>query len=188
MEPDGKNLTMPEQGKILYDWPNAGIEEPLVLSAPDQLGTEPYDVTIVGAGVVGCAIAYNLSQYQLRVLLVEKRYDVGEGTSKGNSAIIHTGFDSTPGSLESHLVTQASRKWPELAQKLKIPFEPSGALLLAIDDEQEGKLEKIHEKALTNGVDDVRLVDAAEAKHLESNASSDVRGGPFQMPILTDSS
>lgn len=112
---------MPMQGKILYDWPNAKIEESLILSALDQLGTEPYDVTIVGAGVVGCAIAYNLSQYQLRVLLVDKRYDVGEGTSKGNSAIIATGFDATPGSLESQLVTQASRKWPELAHKLKIP-------------------------------------------------------------------
>ena len=100
---------MPIQGKILYDWPNAKIEESLVLSALDQLGTEPYDVTIVGAGVVGCAIAYNLSQYQLRVLLVDKRYDVGEGTSKGNSAIIATGFDATPGSLEWQLVTQASR-------------------------------------------------------------------------------
>jgi glycerol-3-phosphate dehydrogenase len=175
------NLTMPKQGKILYDWPNAGIEETLVLSAPDQLGTEPYDVTIVGAGVVGCAVAYILSQYQLRVLLVEKRYDVGEGTSKANSAIVHTGFDATPGSLESQLVTRASRKWPELAQKLKIPFEPLGAFLLAVNDEQEGQLEKIHAKALTNGVDDVRLVDAAEAKRLEPNASSDVRGG-FLVP------
>ncbi|MCH7556027.1 MAG: NAD(P)/FAD-dependent oxidoreductase [Planctomycetes bacterium] len=185
--------TMPMQGKILYDWPNAKIEESLVLSALDQLGTEPYDVTIVGAGVVGCAIAYNLSQYQLRVLLVDKRYDVGEGTSKGNSAIIATGFDATPGSLESQLVTQASRKWPEMAHKLKIPFEQSGALLLAIDDEQEGKLEKIHEEALANGVDDVRLVDAAEAKRLEPNASSKVRGGllipresiadPFTTPV-----
>ncbi len=168
---------MPMQGKILYDWPNARLEESLILSALDQLETEPYDVIIVGAGVVGCAIAYNLSQYQLRVLLVEKRCDVGEGTSKGNSAIIHTGFDATPGSLESQLVTQASRKWPELAHKLKIPFELSGALLLAIDDEQEGKLEKIHEKALTNGVNDVRLVDAVEAERLEPNASSKVQGG-----------
>jgi glycerol-3-phosphate dehydrogenase len=163
------------RGKILYNWPQAGIDAPLIFSAPDQLGSEAYDVAIVGAGVVGCAIAYVLSQYQLRVLLVEKNYDVGEGTSKGNSAIVHTGFDAVPGSLESQLVTRASRKWPELAQKLKIPFAPLGALLLALDHEQQGTLEKIHEKALANGVDDGRLMDAAQARQLEPNASPEAK-------------
>ncbi len=164
------------RGRILYNWAHAGIDESLTFSGSDQLGREAYDVAIVGAGVVGCAIAYVLSQYQLRVLLVEKNYDVGEGTSKSNSAIVHTGFDAVPGSLESQLVTRASERWPELARKLKIPFEAVGALLLALDPEQQATLTKIQEKALANGVNDGRLMDAAEARKLEPNASPDVRG------------
>ena len=77
--------------------------------------------------MVGCALAYKLSQYQLKILLIDKNYDVGEGTSKGNSAIVHTGFDATVGSLESQLVTRASGQWPILAEKLKIPYDPCGA-------------------------------------------------------------
>ena len=69
---------------------------------------ECYDVAVVGAGVVGCALSRELSQYSgLRVLLIEARNDVGEATSKGNAAIVHTGFDAEPGSLESKLVAGA---------------------------------------------------------------------------------
>ena len=65
---------------------------------------EQYDVAVIGAGVVGCAIAMELSKYSLRTILLEARSDIGAGTSKANSAILHTGFDATPGSLESRLV------------------------------------------------------------------------------------
>ena len=142
-----------------------------------QLGPEPYDVVIVGAGVVGCALAYKLSQFQLRILLIDKNYDVSEGTSKGNSAIVHTGFDAAPGTLESQLVTQASRQWPRLAQELKIPFEQIGAVLIAVDDEQRNQLPKIVAKALANGVDDVEELSASEVRALEPYVSSEVRGG-----------
>ncbi|MDR3676962.1 MAG: NAD(P)/FAD-dependent oxidoreductase [Acidobacteriota bacterium] len=169
--------TSSRQGNILYDWPGEGCESSLKFLDSAQLGPQPYDAVIVGAGVVGCALAYRLSRFQLRVLLVDKNFDVGEGSSKGNSAIIHTGFDATPGSLESELVTQASRQWPTLAEKLKIPYDPCGAVLLAIDDEQEAQLPKIHKKALANGVDDVRLLTPPELREIEPNAPPDVRGG-----------
>ena len=87
---------MNANGRLLYDWPDDDIDESLRFSDPAQLGEDPYDIVIVGAGVVGCALAYKLSQYKLRVLLLDKNYDVGEATSKGNSAIIHTGFDAVP--------------------------------------------------------------------------------------------
>jgi glycerol-3-phosphate dehydrogenase len=165
------------QGKVLYDWAGEGCESGLKFLDCTQLRSQPYDAAIVGAGVVGCALAYRLSKFQLRVLLVDKNYDVGEGTSKGNSAIVHTGFDATPGSLESKLVTGASSQWPALAEKLKIPYMQCGAVLLAIDDAQGAQLPKIHKKALENGVNDVRLLSASEAKELEPQAPEYIRGG-----------
>jgi len=184
---------MVAKGKLLYDWPGQGCEPELRLQNSAQLAREPYDVAIVGAGVVGCALAFRLSQCRLRVVLIEKHYDVGEGTSKGNSAIIHTGFDATPGTLESRLVTAASSQWPALAQKLKVPFDPCGALLLALDDAQGAQLADIYKKSLSNGVEDVRLLAPAEVKELEPNAPDGVRGGllvpreaivdPFAAPI-----
>lgn len=185
--------TSSRRGNILYDWPGEGCESSLKFLDSAQLGPQPYDAVIVGAGVVGCALAYRLSGFQLRVLLVDKNFDVGEGSSKGNSAIIHTGFDATPGSLESRLVTQASRQWPALAEKLKVPLEACGAVLLAIDEEQEAQLPKIYKKALANGVEDVRLLKSPEVRELEPKAPPYVRGGlavpresiadPFAVPV-----
>lgn len=166
---------MNASGRLIYDWPDGDLEEAVQFSG--QLDEAPYDVVIVGAGVVGCALAYKLSQYRLRVLLLDKNYDVGEATSKGNSAIVHTGFDAAPGTLESQLVTQASRQWPELAEKLKIPFEKCGAMVLAITDEQNKKLDTIHAKAVSNGVDDVQLLSAAQTRELEPSVPQDILGG-----------
>jgi len=162
-------------GRLMYDWPDGYLDESVQFS--EQTDQDPYDVAIVGAGVVGCALAYKLSQYRLRVLLLDKNFDVGEATSKGNSAIVHTGFDAAQGTLESQLVTQASRQWPEMAQKLKIPYEECGALLLALDEEQHNQLEKIHAKAINNGVDDVRLLSADATRQLEANIPQGVLGG-----------
>jgi len=82
-----------------------------------------YDVVIVGAGVIGCAIARELSKYELKIALLDKNSDVGEGTSKGNSAIMHTGFDAPPGSLESRLVREGSELYRKtIAPELGLPI------------------------------------------------------------------
>ncbi|MEA1951953.1 MAG: NAD(P)/FAD-dependent oxidoreductase, partial [Planctomycetota bacterium] len=165
------------KGRVWYCRPGSNSDDSTGFHNTGQTLGEPYDVAIIGAGVVGCALAYRLSQYQVRVLLIDRHFDVGEDTSKANSAIIHTGFDATPDSLESRLVTGASRLWPQLAEKLKIPFDPISALLVALDQEQADQLGALHKKALANGVDDVEVVDAAKARQIEPNAGSDVRGG-----------
>ncbi len=135
-------------------------------------------MVVTGAGVVGAALAMELSQYRLRVLLVESKHDVGEGTSKANAAIVHTGFDATPGSLESQLVVQASLEWPEMAARLQIPFRECGALLVAKGPEQTALLPEIHAKAVSNGTEDcVRVLSAAEVFALEPEVSPDVCGG-----------
>ena len=158
----------------MYNWPGASLNGALNFPDPSQLNEELYDVVIIGAGVVGCALAYKLSMYKLRILLLDKKYDVGEATSKGNSAIIHTGFDTTEGTLESRLVTKASKQWSELAEKLKIPYEQCGALLLAVDETQNKQLDAVYDRALKNGVDDVELISGEDARKQEPNISEDV--------------
>ncbi len=65
-----------------------------------------YDFVVLGAGIVGSAIARELARYDLTLALVEARDDVGDGTSKANTAILHTGFDAKPGTLESRMVSR----------------------------------------------------------------------------------
>ncbi|MFB7267267.1 FAD-dependent oxidoreductase, partial [Streptomyces nojiriensis] len=93
-----------------------------------------YDVTVVGAGVVGTAIARELARLPLRIALVDASDDVGDGTSKANTAILHTGFDAVPGSLESRLVREGHRLLSAYAAESGIPVEPLGALLVAWDE------------------------------------------------------
>lgn len=164
-------------GRLWYGYPPGRFDAAYCLTPRSRPDNTDYDIAIIGAGVVGCAVAFELSKYRLRTILIDKNYDVGEGTSKANSAIIHTGFDATPGTLESELVTGAARLWPELAAKLKVPMLETGAIVLAIDEEQEQTLKSIHRKALDNGVDDVELVDAKTARQLEPHANPHVRGG-----------
>ncbi len=164
------------KGQVLYDWPKGWCENKLRLSENDDAQDVLYDVAIIGAGVVGCALAYHLSQYQLKILLLDKNHDVGEGTSKANSAIIHTGFDATPGTLESRLVTRASHMWPGVAKELKIPMQQSSAMVLALTKEEETLLPELLKKSIQNGVEDVRLVSGDEARKLEPNISEAVKG------------
>ena len=101
------------------------------------------DVLIAGGGVVGCAIARELSLFDLRVTLLEAGPDVGAGTSKANTALLHTGFDAKPGTLEAELVVRGYEQLGRYAQRVGIPVERTGALLVAWSEEQLGSLDGI---------------------------------------------
>lgn len=111
----------------------------------------PVDVLIIGAGVVGTAIARTLAQYELSCTVVEVGNDVGTGTTKANTAILHTGFDAVPGSLESRLVRRGAELLRLYAVQAGIPLERTGALLIAWTAEQAAQLAGIEDKARTNG-------------------------------------
>jgi glycerol-3-phosphate dehydrogenase len=120
------------------------------------------DVVIIGAGVVGTAIARALSRYELGCVLVDAAGDVGTGTTKANTAILHTGFDAVPGSLESRLLRRGSALLRDYAAQAGIPVERTGALLIAWTPEQEAELPAIAEKSRQNGYTAVRPVTRAE--------------------------
>ena len=94
------------------------------------------DVVVIGAGAIGCAIARELSKYEINVIVVDKNDDVGGDASKSNSAIIHTGYDAAPGTLESQLVVAANPMYDEIVKDLDVPFARIGAILPAITQEQ----------------------------------------------------
>ncbi|MEU9804038.1 FAD-dependent oxidoreductase [Streptomyces sp. NPDC051000] len=135
-----------------------------------------YDVTVVGAGVVGAAIARELARLPLRVALVEASDDVGAGTSKANTAILHTGFDAVPGSLEARLVRDGQRLLTAYAAESGIPVEPLGALLVAWDAEQWAALPDLADKAVRNGYRAARIIPAEEVRAREPRLGPGVRG------------
>jgi glycerol-3-phosphate dehydrogenase len=138
---------------------------------------EFYDVVIIGAGVVGSAIAHQLSRYQLRCALLDAAADVGAKTSKGNTAIWHTGFDATPGSLEAKLLRRSYPLIAEFVEQAGIPVERLGGLLLAWNDEQAQALPNLLARAHQNGVTDARMVTSEEIYRREPHLNPGVLGG-----------
>jgi glycerol-3-phosphate dehydrogenase len=136
-----------------------------------------FDVAVVGAGVVGCAIARRLAVDGASVVLLDRADDVGDGTSKANTAILHTGFDAVPGSLESALVARGHGLLADYAAAAGIAAERTGALLVAWDDEQEAALPGLLAKAEANGYHDGTLIEAAEIRAREPNLGQGARSG-----------
>ena len=134
---------------------------------------------IIGAGAVGCAIAHELSKYNVKVTVVEKNEDVGGCASKSNSAIIHTGYDAAPGTLESQLVVAANPMYDDLCKDLDIPFKRIGAILPAVTDEQFERLPEIKEKAFRNHVYDVEFKTGEELLAMEPELNPNVKGGLY---------
>ena len=137
------------------------------------------DVVVIGAGAVGCAVARELSKYNVKVIVVDKNEDVGGDASKSNSAIIHTGYDASPDTLESKLVVAANPMYDTLCKELDIPFKRIGAILPAFTDEQFEKLPSIKEKAFKNHVYDVEYKSGKELLEMEPNLNKEVKGGLY---------
>jgi glycerol-3-phosphate dehydrogenase len=135
-----------------------------------------YDVAIVGAGDVGTALARELARFELRIALVEAGRDVGAGTSKANTAILHTGFDAKPGSLEARLVARGHGLLLAYGEQVGVPIERTGALLVAWDAEQLARLEPIRATAERNGYARARVVGADELRRLEPHLGAGALG------------
>lgn len=145
------------------------------------LSDTKYDVIIIGAGVVGCAMARRFTLDGARVAVLEKAADVLDGASKANSAILHTGFDALPGSLEQACVADGYHEYIEIRESLGLPLLRSGAIVLAWSADQLARLEGLVEKAHQNGIGDVALRSRAEILAQEPQLSPALRGG-FVVP------
>jgi glycerol-3-phosphate dehydrogenase len=136
-----------------------------------------FDVAVIGAGVVGAAVARALSAFDLRTVLIEAGPDVGTGTSKANTAILHTGFDAAPGSMEARLVARGYALMSAYAAEVGIPVETTGACLVAWNEEEVVQLPAIEEKAAANGCRDLRRLSADELYAMEPHLGPGARAG-----------
>ena len=135
-----------------------------------------YDVVVIGAGVVGTAIGRQLARYRLRTVLLERANDVGTGTSKANTAIVHTGFDTRPGSLESSLVRRGHELLRSYARASGIALEETGAVLVAWNAEQAARLDDVLAKARANGYERAARMDLDELARREPHLAEGATG------------
>jgi glycerol-3-phosphate dehydrogenase len=140
-----------------------------------------YQVAIIGAGVVGCAIFRELSLNGITCVLLERGADILSGASKGNSAILHTGFDAPPGSLEVRLMQAGRRRYLADRAQLGLPMLQTDAVLVAWSDAEVARLPMILEKAHKNGVADAAYMglEAKAALHVPGEHIID----PWSSPL-----
>ncbi len=138
-----------------------------------------YDVAIIGAGVIGSAIARELSKYDAKICVIERDEDVCTGTSKANSAIVHAGFDAKPGSLKAKLNVEGNAMMENLSKKLDFPFTRNGSLVVCTKDQDPQGLKDLLEKGEKNGVPGLRILEEKELKEMEPNLADDVVAALF---------
>ncbi len=131
------------------------------------------DVIIIGAGVTGCAVARELSRYNLKIKVLEKCSDVCEGTSKANSAIVHAGYDAKAGSLKAKLNIEGNRMMEKLAEELDFSYRRNGALVLCFREDERSNLEYLLENGVRNGVRGLKILEKEELKVMEPNVSKE---------------
>lgn len=131
---------------------------------PSAVCAETFDVAIIGGGVVGCAVARRFALAGAKIVLIEKGPDILSGASKANSAILHTGFDAPPGSLELELIKGGRAEYLEIRETLNLPLLRTGALVCAWSAAEAEKLEAIAAQSRANGIDSLSLLGAGEAR------------------------
>ncbi len=133
-----------------------------------------YDVAIIGAGVVGAMVARNLSQYNLKICILEKENDVAMGATKANSAIVHAGFDAECGSLKALLNVKGSKMMKQVTQELSVKYIQNGSLVIGFNDEDRQVIHQLLERGNKNGVEGLEILDREALLKKEPNIGDDV--------------
>ena len=133
-----------------------------------------YDVLIIGAGIVGSSIAFELSKYDLKVAVVEKENDVSLGTTKANSGIVHAGYDPRPGTIMARLNVLGNKMYEELAPKLNVHYKKIGSLVIGRNDKDKALIEELYRRGIENGVPELSIIDKDEIKKIEPNLNEDI--------------
>lgn len=151
------------------------------------------DIIVIGAGVVGCSIARELSKYDLDILVVEKNSDVSEGISKGNSGIVHAGYNEKVGTLKAKLNIEGNKMFDDLSRDLQFPFKRNGAFILAFSDEDMKMLESLKLNGEKLGIEGLEILSSEEALNIEPNLNKGIIGAlsiktsgivsPYEMTI-----
>ena len=138
-----------------------------------------FDIAVIGGGVVGLAILRRFAIAGLKCVLLERGSDILSGASKGNSALLHTGFDAPPKSLELRCMKAGYAEYLRIRQKLNLPLIESSAIVVAWNDAELAALPGIVAKAHKNGVKDVRAISQTELRLKEPKLVHTALGGVF---------
>ena len=138
-----------------------------------------YDVTIIGGGVCGTAIAMYLSKYDIKCCLLEKDNDIAIGTTRANSGIVHAGYDPEPDTLMARLNVRGCELIEDLVEIMNIPYKKVGSMVIAFDENDEDHLRELYERGIANGVRGMELLDKEQLLEREPNLSPNVTGALY---------
>jgi len=138
-----------------------------------------FDVAIIGCGIVGAALAFELSQYDLSVAVLEKENDVSCGASRANSGILHAGYDPQPGTLMAKLNVEGSILSEKLCRELGVVYGHCGSLVLAFSEKEMQTAAELYERGVQNGVKGLEIWDAETTKNREPGISEKVAGALY---------
>lgn len=131
------------------------------------------DLLIIGAGIVGCQLAYDLSHFKLSVCVLEKNVEIMNETSSANSALIHAGYDPEDNTLKARLNLIGAKRYPELCKDLNTDYQAVGSLLVAMNEDELSSLNELYERAIRRDVPVERL-NHDEVIQREPNINSNV--------------
>lgn len=134
-----------------------------------------YDVCIIGAGVVGSAIARELSRYKLKLCLIEKAEDVATGASKANSGIVHGGYAAKYGTLKGELCIKGNKMYRQLEEELNFGYRETGALVIGFEKEDEKKIKELYDNGIKVGCDDLEIIYEGRIRELEPHINKNVK-------------
>ncbi len=132
---------------------------------------QSYDVIVIGGGVVGCAIARELSKYELRTALLEKAADICAGQSKANTAIIHGGYDAKPGTKKAYYNVRGNSLFDTVCGELDVPYEWNTSLVVSFAEEEDKSIYDLYDRGIQNGVPRLEIISRDEILRREPNIS-----------------
>ncbi len=135
--------------------------------------SERFDVAIIGGGVVGSAVARELSRSQLDIVVLEKELDVCNGVSGRNTGLLHSGILNEKGLLRTVCCMEGNAEFDRVAEELDVPFRRCGKLIVGFGDEERVRLEALYRRGMSNHLPGLRMIDRDEIKTIEPNADGD---------------
>ena len=141
-----------------------------------------YDVLVLVGGIIGCAVAYELSKYNLNIAVIEKEYDIADDVSFVNTSIVYDGSE-TSNNVMAGLEYIGNILLEDLCEKFDVPFKRIGALRVVNDNNGVVKLGEMYDRAIRRGIDGVYLIEPDEVYEIEPNINMEVKKGLYSQNV-----
>ncbi|MCB2295814.1 FAD-dependent oxidoreductase [Clostridium algoriphilum] len=133
-----------------------------------------YDVLILGGGLIGCAVAYEISKYNLNIAVIEKDYDIADDVALINTAMVYDGVESED-TLNAKLERMGNKMMDIISAKFNVPFKRCGSLIIAQNDEEVEVITNIYNRAIERGIKDVSILEPEYIYEMEPNLKVEVK-------------